>query len=293
MSGATASGTDGSKKDVRRLRNNSGYQCTPLPLPPLGTQRIIQGNGTNVGTVISLQCPAKHRLVGKEMTCVMGPNSTQWVGGTYCRPLSGDYGFRVAVLASIISSGIIMFMSVAFITCCLLDCIKKETRKKSERESNVLRCEEQQVNWNQYNRKGQNNNNNNNNNSRQKKMLPLWDTANPALCENMHLCRCQQQYTHSCSPCTYSHPPSLAALPGHIHPQLLLPRNLDSSCPPRYPGPPLSSCQTPSSGLRSGSSWRYGGEHSSSSELMTDESIRKNKNSNRTPKDISIKIISV
>lgn len=43
-----------------------------------------------------------------------------------------DYGFRVAVLASIVSSGIILLMSVAFLTCCLLDCIKEDKRKKEE-----------------------------------------------------------------------------------------------------------------------------------------------------------------
>lgn len=60
-------------------------QCSPLPLPTLGTQKIIQGNGTNVGTVISLQCPAKHKLVGNELKCVMATNSTHWVGNTYCK----------------------------------------------------------------------------------------------------------------------------------------------------------------------------------------------------------------
>lgn len=60
-------------------------QCSPVPLPALGTQRIIQGNGTTVGTVISLQCPAKHRLVGSKMMCVMDNNSTYWTGETYCK----------------------------------------------------------------------------------------------------------------------------------------------------------------------------------------------------------------
>lgn len=44
-----------------------------------------------------------------------------------------DHGFRVAVLASIVSSAIIFLMSVAFITCCLLDCIKEDKEKKEER----------------------------------------------------------------------------------------------------------------------------------------------------------------
>ncbi|CAG11342.1 unnamed protein product, partial [Tetraodon nigroviridis] len=105
--------------------------CSPVPLPALGTQRIIQGNGTTVGTVISLQCPAKHRLVGSEMMCVMDNNSTYWTGETYCKPLSRyeDFGFRVAVLASIVSLTIILLMSMAFITCCLLDCMREDKKK--------------------------------------------------------------------------------------------------------------------------------------------------------------------
>lgn len=64
---------------------NSKAQCTPMPQPTLGNHQIIQGNGTNVGTVISLQCPGKHKLVGSDMMCVMGPNSTYWTGDSYCQ----------------------------------------------------------------------------------------------------------------------------------------------------------------------------------------------------------------
>ncbi|CAB1442549.1 unnamed protein product [Pleuronectes platessa] len=143
MSAATASvadvsRTDGTRRDGGRRQNNSGQaqaQCTLMPLPALGTQKIIQGNGTNVGTVISLQCPAKHKLVGRGLRCVMDVNSTHWDGENYCAPLAPyeGHGFRVAVLASIVSSAIILLMSMAFITCCLLDCMKEDKRKKQER----------------------------------------------------------------------------------------------------------------------------------------------------------------
>ncbi|XP_078111471.1 uncharacterized protein susd3 isoform X2 [Sander vitreus] len=200
MSAATASiadvsRTDFTNKDDSRDRNKSGQnqaQCTPMPLPALGTQRIIQGNGTTVGTVISLQCPAKHKLVGSKLMCVLGTNSTQWVGKNYCTPLSPyeDYGFRVAVLASIVSLAIIFFMSVAFITCCLLDCIKEDKRKKHDRESDMWHWEEQAQHQedNSRSRNGNKGRNNNNNNT-QEKVLSLWDTDYSAMCDNMQACR--------------------------------------------------------------------------------------------------------
>uniref|UniRef100_A0A3Q3EKJ9 Sushi domain-containing protein 3-like n=1 Tax=Labrus bergylta TaxID=56723 RepID=A0A3Q3EKJ9_9LABR len=177
MSAATASITDVSRTNfINGLQSQN--QCTPMPLPALGTQKIIQGNGTNVGTIISLQCPAKHKLMGGELTCVLGPNSTQWVGQNYCKPLSPfeDYGFRVAVLASIVSSAIIFFMSMAFITCCLLDCIKEDKRKQHESDPDMWQWEEppqqQEDRRSRYSPKSRNNNNNNT----QEKLSSLWDT---------------------------------------------------------------------------------------------------------------------
>lgn len=67
------------------LAGQSWTQCKPMPLPALGTQKIIQGNGTSVGTVISLQCPDKHELIGNQFMCIMGTNSSHWVGEPYCR----------------------------------------------------------------------------------------------------------------------------------------------------------------------------------------------------------------
>lgn len=273
-----------------------------MPLPALGTQRIIQGNGTTVGTVISLQCPAKHKLMGSEVMCVMGTNSSHWVGENYCKPLSPyeDYGFRVAVLASIVSSGIIFFMSMAFITCCLLDCIKEDKRKRHERESDMWQWEEQaqhqEENRSRYSHKGRNNNNNNS----QEKVLSLWDTGNPAMCDNMRACRCHQQYAYGPA-CTYGPTPPLSALPGYDYNQSLLPRSPESaqiSAPPEYNAPPRSPCQAMSPGLQisavgPGLVWQYGVQQSSLSGVnpsTTDESNARNMN---PAKEFSIRIISV
>ncbi|XP_068585900.1 sushi domain-containing protein 3 [Cebidichthys violaceus] len=241
MSAATASIADVSGTvDDSRDRSKSGQtqaQCTPRPLPALGTQRIIQGNGTTVGTVISLQCPAKHTLVGGELMCVMDTNSPHWVGDTYCKPVSpfDDHGFRVAVLASIVSLAIIFFMSVAFITCCLLDCMKEDKRKNHERESDVWQWEEpaqrQGDSRSRYSHKGRNNNNNND----QDKVQSLWDTGSPAVCDNTRACRCQQfAYGPTAPPST---------LPGFGYDQPLLPRGpgaAQTSGPSEYNGPPRS-----------------------------------------------------
>ncbi|KAM9855455.1 uncharacterized protein susd3 isoform 2-T2 [Aulostomus maculatus] len=277
---------------------HSQAQCTPVPLPALGTQRIIQGNGTDVGTVISLQCPAKHKLIGSELMCVTDTNSTHWVGETYCKPLSPyeEYGFRVAVLASIASSAIILFMSLAFITCCVLDSIKEDKRKKQERESAMWQWQEQarhQDHRSHFIHSGRNNNNNNS----QEKMLSLWDTHNPLLCDNIPVCRCHLQYAYG-PVCTYDPTPPHSALPGLSYVQPLIPPDCAQiSGPPQYFRATPSSCQTMSPGLVQisalgpSSVWQYGGQQSSLSEMNADdESHARNINSD---KDFSIRIISV
>ncbi|XP_028309993.1 sushi domain-containing protein 3 [Gouania willdenowi] len=220
MSASPASVEDVSRTEQtntheRRDRNNSVHpqaQCTPMALPALGIQRIIRGNGTNVGSVISLQCPAKHKLIGSDLTCIMGPNSPHWVGETYCKPLTpyGDYGFRVAVLASIVSLAIIFLMSVAFITCCLLDCIKEDNQKEQERETEMWLREEQEPQRSRYVNKGRNNNNN-----AHEKMLNLQDSHKPSLC------RCQQSDIGA-PLCNSGQSPLVSSLPGNDYNQPLM-----------------------------------------------------------------------
>ncbi|KAM6977828.1 uncharacterized protein susd3 [Aplochiton taeniatus] len=273
---ATASVVDVSRtlvtnENENRGRNNSG-QCLPMPLPALGTQRIIQGNGTNVGTVISLQCPARHRLVGGGLVCVMGTNSTQWTGDTpWCKPVApfDDFGFRVAVLASIVSSTIILLMSMAFITSCLVDCLKKEERKKQERETGLwhqLEPREQRENLPfHYSHKGRNNNNN----TTQEKALSLqWDNRGPALCDSRRPCRCHQQYAYGPtappSTSTFSQAPPSVTLPGRGIEQPLLPQhsgryqNHQNPALPHYLSPSRVAAPNQNSGrgLSSGQMWQ-------------------------------------
>ncbi|XP_061908744.1 uncharacterized protein LOC133653467 isoform X1 [Entelurus aequoreus] len=111
-------------------------KCPPLPSPTLGTHVVLTGNGSHVGSMVSLLCPSKHKRVGVELTCVMAANKARWVGELHCTPLSvfEGNGFRVAALASIVSIGVIFIMSMLFITCCILDCIQKDARRRQQRQ---------------------------------------------------------------------------------------------------------------------------------------------------------------
>lgn len=53
-----------------------------MPSPRLGKLNVVAGNGTSVGTVMTLVCPLMHRATsGGRITCVQELNSTEWSGG--------------------------------------------------------------------------------------------------------------------------------------------------------------------------------------------------------------------
>ncbi|KAK2899107.1 hypothetical protein QQF64_031430 [Cirrhinus molitorella] len=157
---------------------NETGQCVPLPPPVVGTLKLVSGDGTSVGTVLSLQCPSRHRVVsGSQMSCEWSSNKTHWSGGTpQCKPFSRleDDGFRLALFISFISLAIIFVMSIIFITSCLVRYVKQEERRKMERARKTGASEF----WQQidvegvelqrevlHSQKTTNSNNNNNNNT--------------------------------------------------------------------------------------------------------------------------------
>uniref|UniRef100_A0A2K6FCI0 Sushi domain containing 3 n=1 Tax=Propithecus coquereli TaxID=379532 RepID=A0A2K6FCI0_PROCO len=115
--------------------------CTQLPLPPKGTFQVLRGDGASLGTVLLFHCPSGHQMVGSGLlTCIWKGSIAEWSSGTpVCKsvPPHETFGFKVAVIASIVSCAIILLMSVAFLTCCLLKCVKRSERRRSDRTAQL------------------------------------------------------------------------------------------------------------------------------------------------------------
>ncbi|XP_022526494.1 uncharacterized protein LOC103034958 [Astyanax mexicanus] len=197
-------------EETSRTRNQSG-QCPPMTLS-FGKIKIQAGNGTSVGTVITLECPSNHRPDG-QISCIQENNNTRWSGGVLqCKPLpqyendafrprNVGHGFHLAVLLSIISSAIIIFMSIVFITSCLLSRVKKEESRRMERrrrkedEAYWQNMDQQEMREAFYSHKtGNNNNNNNNNKTQQRQAAPNVQTL--TFKHQQAASRCHQQGYH-------------------------------------------------------------------------------------------------
>ncbi|XP_008851050.1 sushi domain-containing protein 3 isoform X2 [Nannospalax galili] len=120
--------------------NQTGI-CAQLQPPPQGTLQVLRGDGTSLGTVLVFHCPSGHQMVGSGLlTCAWKGSIADWSSGTpVCKsvPPHETFGFKVAVIASIVSCAIILLMSMAFLTCCLLKCVKKSEQRRANRAAQL------------------------------------------------------------------------------------------------------------------------------------------------------------
>uniref|UniRef100_A0A8C6DP90 Sushi domain containing 3 n=1 Tax=Moschus moschiferus TaxID=68415 RepID=A0A8C6DP90_MOSMO len=128
----------GRKRDAMPTPGNGTGMCVQVQQPLQGTYQVLRGDGTSVGTVIVFHCPSGHQMVGSGLlTCAWKGNIAEWSSGTpMCKtvPPYETFGFKVAVIASVISCAIIMLMSMAFLTCCFVKCVKRSEQRRSDRD---------------------------------------------------------------------------------------------------------------------------------------------------------------
>ncbi|KAM6216136.1 sushi domain-containing protein 3 [Rhynchocyon petersi] len=134
---------------IREFQGGSSYlflpsslgTCSQMKPPPQGTFQVLRGNGTSVGTVLLFHCPSGHQISGSGLiSCAWKGSIAEWSSGTpVCKSVLPyeTFGFRVAVIASIISCAIILLMSMAFLTCCLMKCVKRAEQRHSDRTAQM------------------------------------------------------------------------------------------------------------------------------------------------------------
>ncbi|XP_006902009.1 PREDICTED: sushi domain-containing protein 3-like [Elephantulus edwardii] len=120
-------------------RNES--TCSPMKPPTKGAFQILRGNGTSVGTILLFHCPSGHQMGGPGLiTCAWRGSIAEWSSRVpMCKSVLPyeTFGFRVAVIASIVSCAIILLMSLAFFTCCLMKCVKRTEQGHSNRTAQM------------------------------------------------------------------------------------------------------------------------------------------------------------
>ncbi|XP_068787290.1 uncharacterized protein [Struthio camelus] len=105
--------------------SNISVECTALIPPRYGYYYVDRGSGSSLGSVVAYWCKEGYQLVGSErLVCLHQDGISSWSHRPpHCEaiPQRRDKGFRVAVVASLVSGAIILAMSVSFAVCCWRD----------------------------------------------------------------------------------------------------------------------------------------------------------------------------
>ncbi|XP_064366843.1 uncharacterized protein LOC135328204 [Dromaius novaehollandiae] len=105
--------------------SNVSAECTALVPPPYGYYDVDRGSGSSLGSVVTYWCKEGYQLVGSEkLVCLRRDGISSWSHRPpHCEaiPRPHDKGFRVAVVASLISGAIILALSISFAVCCWRD----------------------------------------------------------------------------------------------------------------------------------------------------------------------------
>ncbi|XP_062432850.1 uncharacterized protein LOC134140828 [Rhea pennata] len=106
-------------------RSNVSAECTALAPPRYGYYDVDGGSGSSSGSVITYWCKDGYQLVGSErLVCLRQDGFASWSHRPpHCEaiPHPRDKGFRVAVVASLVSGAVILALSVSFAVCCWRD----------------------------------------------------------------------------------------------------------------------------------------------------------------------------
>ncbi|XP_051974108.1 uncharacterized protein LOC127637199 isoform X1 [Xyrauchen texanus] len=117
----------------------TGLSCASLLPPRRGSFYVEKGTGMSVGSVLVFWCLEGYQLVGSEkISCILHRDTPQWSNyppDCEAIPKPEDRGLRVAVLASVVSSIVILAMSVSFIICCLQERMSKERIERTDSRS--------------------------------------------------------------------------------------------------------------------------------------------------------------
>ncbi|XP_077791007.1 uncharacterized protein LOC144328981 [Podarcis muralis] len=118
------------------VQGNLSAQCTALLPPSYGFYYTEEGSGSSLGSVVTYWCKEGYQLVGKrQLTCLLEGSIFYWSHPPpHCEviPKPLDKGFRVAVIASLISGVIIVTMSISFAVCCLQDRMLRANEHSSD-----------------------------------------------------------------------------------------------------------------------------------------------------------------